>query len=887
MSATVVFIFSISTRPLQCESSVRFKARSSSRRIRAKSLFDALAIPAVPAIKPGTFSAKLQKRLDSSNTTEPNSNESDDLQGLTGIVTGWGKDELAPRRADHEKPSHDSKVDLKTVRQFEKEAFYRHGRDSPHFERRLQLWVTGNAEEPTLKKIESEEPQPAPAQLSHSLERVLFNEGPHWLRDPRTCVNNFDQWLENIPDIHDFDYGRLTPYVTSSRDSALLSLAKREGKTFAGSTSSLTSLLSHIYFVFSGGRGVDTSVLSSAFANESRDFSYGARWPGGIILQHKDGRYCIDSQGIDEPEKHLLLNMGTMLEKFLTYSESDFGLLLRDTPVTEELAKLQRPEAYQYSTSDKFVMRSQLDAYDSRLPGSGVFDIKTRAVVAIRYDPLNYKNNSGYLIKTVQGAFESFEREQYDLFRAAFLKYVFQARIGGMDGIFVAYHNTAQMFGFQYFSTEDMDERLFGGSLQGDRVFHKCVKCMEEILSEVALCFPGVSVNCDFETSVGENVLRIYVEPTEWDGPGDAPIVELLVTATNFMNGERVLGPMNYGKNEDDWSILLNITRSSTSSEALQSSIRKQRDSLIERKHEFAFSIPQGVSPDQMAREWLTMDYTSGAKSNANGKESNEIAENVSSDEAERLERLSRRFKGRLQPSEFVKSLRKLASEGKRYLDELNLASEQGSEEGVQDSRSSSEAVSSQETMNIASPHPAKGFSRDTDTTPTLDNSPSISVHSHSGSEGGPLEQVDIDVPVEETSVHAKLWEEDRLIGERGREEYRISTEVGLGENPVENDNQVPPSVEGAIGKTDHSETLDVLGSEEDQLKMLDPINVGDIDTSDQSQPSGKGPEDEIEILEDDDQAWTTCRPTKDDMREPNHTRSDDQPKAPTTLGEV
>ena len=86
-------------------------------------------------------------------------------------------------------------------------------------------------------------------------------------------------------------------------------------------------------------------------------------------------------------------------------------------------------------------MRSQLDAHDPRLPGSGVFDIKTRAAVAIRYDPLNYKvrlkpwtrykaskafvqNNSGYLIKTVEGAFESFEREYYDLIRAAFLKYV-------------------------------------------------------------------------------------------------------------------------------------------------------------------------------------------------------------------------------------------------------------------------------------------------------------------------------------------------------------------------------------------------------------------------------------------------------------------------------
>lgn len=36
-------------------------------------------------------------------------------------------------------------------------------------------------------------------------------------------------------------------------------------------------------------------------------------------------------------------------------------------------------------------MRSQLDCLDPRLPGTGVFDIKTRAAVPIRLDILNYE----------------------------------------------------------------------------------------------------------------------------------------------------------------------------------------------------------------------------------------------------------------------------------------------------------------------------------------------------------------------------------------------------------------------------------------------------------------------------------------------------------------
>ena len=38
-----------------------------------------------------------------------------------------------------------------------------------------------------------------------------------------------------------------------------------------------------------------------------------------------------------------------------------------------------------------FVMRSQLDCQDQRLPGTGVFDIKTRACISLRMDILNYE----------------------------------------------------------------------------------------------------------------------------------------------------------------------------------------------------------------------------------------------------------------------------------------------------------------------------------------------------------------------------------------------------------------------------------------------------------------------------------------------------------------
>jgi hypothetical protein len=99
-----------------------------------------------------------------------------------------------------------------------------------------------------------------------------------------------------------------------------------------------------------------------------------------------------------------------MLEKFLTMQPENFSPLLRDSPNPAELDTDSRREAYRYAKaglpcsilisnlklimipqSKRFVMRSQLDCYDSRLPGTGVFDLKTRAALPVRLDTLNFE----------------------------------------------------------------------------------------------------------------------------------------------------------------------------------------------------------------------------------------------------------------------------------------------------------------------------------------------------------------------------------------------------------------------------------------------------------------------------------------------------------------
>lgn len=260
--------------------------------------------------------------------------------------------------------------------------------------------------------------------------------------------------------------------------------------------------------------------------------------PVSVVLRYKDGVWAVDSgkDGEDDSDKNVLTWMGTLLEKFLTVPESDFKALMRSSPGSAEGEEDKRREAYRYAKSNRFLMRSQLDCVDSRLPGTGVFDVKTRAAVPIRLDLLNFEENSGYLIRTLHGPLESFEKEYYDLIRSAFLKYSFQARIGNMDGVFVAYHNTARIFGFQYVSLEEMDARLFGeeekpkskstgdansdslgAPTRGTRVFEKCVKLLETVMDEIIGVFGERSVKCTFETREQSSKMNVWVEPLEWD----------------------------------------------------------------------------------------------------------------------------------------------------------------------------------------------------------------------------------------------------------------------------------------------------------------------------------------------------------------------------------
>lgn len=315
--------------------------------------------------------------------------------------------------------------------------------------------------------------------------------------------------------VSEFDFEALNDYITSSKDKSLHNLASSSGKKYVGSSSSMTSVLSHFHYLLSHWREINTSSVSQGFPGQLRSFTKFLRGPTAVFLRYNNGVYAIDADK-EFDDATVLMNLGRSMEKLLTLPTQDFERYRRTNKKKASEQDQNDPEAYHYSTMGDFVMRSQLDAYDPRLPGTGMFDLKTRAVVSIRMHTKKPEKGQGYQIKGRFGGFESYEREYYDMIRSAFLKYSLQVRIGRMDGIFVAFHNIERIFGFQYISLPEMDQCIHGqeNTLVGDKEFKLSVALWNKILNKATERFPKQSLRFHFETREGQSpFMYIFAEP--------------------------------------------------------------------------------------------------------------------------------------------------------------------------------------------------------------------------------------------------------------------------------------------------------------------------------------------------------------------------------------
>lgn len=375
--------------------------------------------------------------------------------------------------------------------------------------------------------------QPPVAPLSHNLDRVLFNPGIHFLKDPRTEVYNFNPFLENIMSIRDFDFSKIPTYVPSGKDSKLAQLAKQRNQKFIGSTSSLTGILTKFHHALSHQRPPNLINVSKNYPHKAGKFAESQLRPVSIFLRHnhKYDTFAIDADRGDNSDQ-ILSVLGMTLETMLTTPKSLFEKYHKSKSHLLEASTTE--STYNYTQCGSLLMRSQLDCHDERLPGTGMFDLKTRAVSAARYDLDYVQINDGtdYQIKSLYGQYESFENEWVDLTRTQLMKYSLQARIGRMDGIMIAYHNIRRMFGFQYVPLSAMDQVMHSyikgdsrtkstnspkvdASATAEEEFKLSIKLMEQVLKRIVKRGgPTVSYNIVFNVpKERKGELDILVKP--------------------------------------------------------------------------------------------------------------------------------------------------------------------------------------------------------------------------------------------------------------------------------------------------------------------------------------------------------------------------------------
>lgn len=85
-----------------------------------------------------------------------------------------------------------------------------------------------------------------------------------------------------------------------------------------------------------------------------------------------------------------------------------------------------------------------------------------------------------------------------------------------MDGIFVAYHNTEQQFGFQYVPVKEMENAIYGSQNPdaGRLIFHRCVEVMEVLLEQIVSRFPAqASQIYSYYELLFECIDRVFIVP--------------------------------------------------------------------------------------------------------------------------------------------------------------------------------------------------------------------------------------------------------------------------------------------------------------------------------------------------------------------------------------
>ena len=121
-----------------------------------------------------------------------------------------------------------------------------------------------------------------------------------------------------------------------------------------------------------------------------------------------------------------------------------------------------------------------------------------------------------------------------------------------MDGIFVMYHNTKEIFGFEYVTLKQMEQDIFGNSLFASDSFNLSIKILQGIFDHVTAKYPKKDCHL-FLLNCQENYLTLFASPDPFDEI-PSQVSEFLVTVNSKINGSPTRRPF-VSSPLDKWTI--------------------------------------------------------------------------------------------------------------------------------------------------------------------------------------------------------------------------------------------------------------------------------------------------------------------------------------------
>lgn len=115
------------------------------------------------------------------------------------------------------------------------------------------------------------------------------------------------------------DFSRIPPYIPPSTDELLLNFARQSNIKYVMSTSTISNVLSQMYFLFSSFRNPLFDNMSAAYETEPKKYMISQRKPASNYLRKLDaskGIYALDSDsGLFEFPNMILMDLGKVMER--------------------------------------------------------------------------------------------------------------------------------------------------------------------------------------------------------------------------------------------------------------------------------------------------------------------------------------------------------------------------------------------------------------------------------------------------------------------------------------------------------------------------------------------------------------------------------------------